>query len=360
MVPSVPFVRRTNHLQYSHQLFAILNALPTPPSAWPCTCVDPEPPIAGVRWRQPPLGLDEIESQGRGRTVGAGVFWRFADGAALFLGRISGLRLGAHYGEYPWSAQLTDAMGGGEIPEQELRRLARNAPPELSSIPYANREAALWAYLNALEAYRLTLGIPWYEPWMAGTPDPLSPEQRAANALARSLDLARPFRSYNGQCQQDFPEFLVLDALAVRDVVRLGASFTHAGALRALGRLRKAPRSVAGAGDLATTPLQKQLTGLSDGALVHFSPGEYPTVKPGAGGELFTYRYGDIKHLTPRQVETLINPLAKAGETGEARVMHVLDTTIDAATTRPGAVVPDFTEYILTEPARAPTRIPVQ
>jgi len=121
-----------------------------------------------------------------------------------------------------------------------------------------------------------------------------------------------------------------------------------------------APGSGAGAGDLATTPLQRQLTGLSDDALVHFSPGEYSTVKPGAGGELFTYRYGDIKHLTPRQVETLIGPLAKAGETGGARVMHVLDTTIDAATTRPGAVVPDFTEYILSEPVEAPTRIPIQ
>lgn len=113
-----------------------------------------------------------------------------------------------------------------------------------------------------------------------------------------------------------------------------------------------APNRGAGAlDDLATTPLNRNITGVADDALVHFSPEGYSVIKPGVGGETFTFRYGDIKHLTPKQIETVIGPLSRGGQTGGTRVMHVLEDAISGATRTPGAVVSEIPEYILTKPS---------
>lgn len=112
--------------------------------------------------------------------------------------------------------------------------------------------------------------------------------------------------------------------------------------------------------NLAFTPLSKNVAGVADDALVHFAPEGYSTVRPGVGGELFSFRYGDINHLTPRQIETLIGPLARGGETGGARVMHVLDASLENALKTPGAVVREFPEYILTKPTATTSGFIVQ
>jgi len=124
-----------------------------------------------------------------------------------------------------------------------------------------------------------------------------------------------------------------------------------------VGPLRNAPKST---GDLATTPLSENIAGVSDDALVHFSSEAYSVVKPGAGGELFTFRYGDIKHLTPRKLETVIGPAARGGLTGGARVMHVLKKGIGGGTKTPGAVVSEIPEYVFTKPLRSAEAFVVQ
>jgi hypothetical protein len=97
---------------------------------------------------------------------------------------------------------------------------------------------------------------------------------------------------------------------------------------------------------LATTPLNQTVTGVSGDALVHFAPQEYSTIQPGAGGQVFSFQYGDVSHLTPRQIETVIGPLSVGGQTGGASVMHVLDAPIESAVQTPGAVVRGIPEYI--------------
>ena len=103
--------------------------------------------------------------------------------------------------------------------------------------------------------------------------------------------------------------------------------------------------------NLATTPLMKNISGVADDALVHFGPEGYSVVMPGSGGQIFSFRYGDIKHLTPRQVENVIgNELTVSGQRGGSRVMHVLDANPGAATRTPGSVVPEIPEFIFEQP----------
>ena len=104
--------------------------------------------------------------------------------------------------------------------------------------------------------------------------------------------------------------------------------------------------------DLAITPLSQNITGLSDDTLVHFGPEGYSVVKPGAGGEVFSFRYGDIKHLTPRYIESVIGDLAGSGVKGGAKVMHVLDEVMGNALQAPGGVLYELPEYIFTKPVK--------
>jgi len=112
------------------------------------------------------------------------------------------------------------------------------------------------------------------------------------------------------------------------------------------------PAPLAPSADLAVTPLANNVVGVADDALVHFAPQGYSVIKPGAGGHTFTFRYGDIKDFTPRQIEFLVGPLAHGGTRGGARVMHVLDTPLSSAVKMEGGVVSEFSEYILTQPTR--------
>jgi hypothetical protein len=102
--------------------------------------------------------------------------------------------------------------------------------------------------------------------------------------------------------------------------------------------------------NLATTPLMRNITGVADDALVHFGPEGYSVIKPGAGGQVFSFQYGDIKHLTPRQIESVIGDLSISGQRGGSRVMHILDANPGGATRTPGAVVSEIPEFIFEQP----------
>ena len=104
---------------------------------------------------------------------------------------------------------------------------------------------------------------------------------------------------------------------------------------------------------LRTTRLSNFVSGVSDDALVHFSPNSYSVVEPGSGGRLFSFRYGDIKNFTPNQIETLIGPGAAGGQSGGTYVMHVLEARLQDATVRSGAVVSEIPEYVMTTSSRA-------
>jgi len=120
-----------------------------------------------------------------------------------------------------------------------------------------------------------------------------------------------------------------------------------------------APKRIASIyNDLSNTPLNQNLGHISDDTLVHFSPHAHPIVKPGAGGKVSTFRYGDIKHLTPKQIETIIGPLAAGGEQGGARVLHVLDVALEDAIKVPAQG--GFFEYTLNRIANITERWIVQ
>jgi hypothetical protein len=99
----------------------------------------------------------------------------------------------------------------------------------------------------------------------------------------------------------------------------------------------------------ATTPLINNLSHIADDALVHLAPAAHSVVTPGAAGKIFTFRFGDIKHLTPIQVETIIGQLASAGQPGGAKILHVLDESLNNATKVDGPA--GFFEYVLTKPS---------
>jgi hypothetical protein len=82
--------------------------------------------------------------------------------------------------------------------------------------------------------------------------------------------------------------------------------------------------------------------------LVHFGPVGHSVVNPGAAGKIFAFRFGDIKHLKPKQIETLIGQLAPGGQPGGAKVLHVLSESLGNATKVPGPA--GFFEYVLRKP----------
>jgi len=49
-------------------------------------------------------------------------------------------------------------------------------------------------------------------------------------------------------------------------------------------------RGTDGLDDLATNPLNKNIAGVVDDALVHFGSEGYSVIKPGGGGQTFTFR----------------------------------------------------------------------
>lgn len=150
-----------------------------------------------------------------------------------------------------------------------------------------------------------------------------------------------------------------LEALALKLASRGVLTATEREIVQAIrAQLQKQPEKVIE--NYAVTPLVKNVTGVADDALVHFAPEGYSVIKPGASGEVYTFRYADIKDLSPKQIETLIGPLANSGLPGGARVMHVIETPINQAVKIPGSVANEIPEYILTKPAPVSEGIIVQ
>jgi len=101
-----------------------------------------------------------------------------------------------------------------------------------------------------------------------------------------------------------------------------------------------------------------EMTGgsIPDDALVHLSPGDYDVINP-PSGRSYWFRYGDIKGLTPTQVETVIGPLAPGRQQGGARVMYVLKAAPEGVEVITRSY---FTEYVITQPVVPSAKVIVQ
>jgi hypothetical protein len=104
-------------------------------------------------------------------------------------------------------------------------------------------------------------------------------------------------------------------------------------------------------------PVADHAPNVPDEAVVHFGGAQYDVINVGAGGKSYWFRYGDIKNLTPKQIETVIGDAASSGRPGGARVMHVLED-VKATEIRGGRR--GFPEYVFRNEVRPTTSIVVQ
>jgi RHS repeat-associated protein len=123
-----------------------------------------------------------------------------------------------------------------------------------------------------------------------------------------------------------------------------GKAYQAVKVLNAAKAAKAAAAVEATAAAASTTPLIQNLSHIADDALVHFGPTGQSVVKP-AGGKIYAFKFGDIKHLTPKQIETLIGSAAQGGRPGGAKVLHVLDEALGTATKVPSTA--GFSEYTL-------------
>jgi hypothetical protein len=109
-------------------------------------------------------------------------------------------------------------------------------------------------------------------------------------------------------------------------------------------------------------PLNQFVTGVSDDALVHFSPTPLSTVEP-INGAVYSFQYGDISGLTPSQIEGTIGNLASSGQQGAAQVLNVIDASAeDASYVLPGNQPAGFqpNEYVFDSSVPVVQSIPIQ
>lgn len=76
---------------------------------------------------------------------------------------------------------------------------------------------------------------------------------------------------------------------------------------------------------------------ISDDTLVHFSPGQYPTVNSPTGSS-YWYKWGDINNLSPTDVQLIIGDIAEAGQEGGAKFMHIAPDGTTASFITEGAL----------------------
>jgi RHS repeat-associated protein len=92
------------------------------------------------------------------------------------------------------------------------------------------------------------------------------------------------------------------------------------------GSVRAKPVPVPSPSIPARVTIAELAPSVADDVFVNFGKTARSTVEPPTGTS-YWFRFGDIKHLTPTQVEGVIGPLASAGEVGGAKVMRVAAAT---------------------------------
>ncbi len=99
---------------------------------------------------------------------------------------------------------------------------------------------------------------------------------------------------------------------------------------------------------------------IPDDALVNFGSVARPTVAPSTGPRSYWFRYGDIKHMTPKVVQAVIGDLASAGKPGGAAVMRVSKPPSSHFTPKPPtSKFFDVPEYTIDSPVPVSTNVPI-
>ncbi len=126
-----------------------------------------------------------------------------------------------------------------------------------------------------------------------------------------------------------------------------GTWVAKAAKARAAAVLAAEGAGAATGGSAAATTLGEIAPTLADDAIVNFGSRARSVVSP-PGGRSYWFRFGDIKHLSPKQVQTVIGDLASAGQPGGANVLRVAG----ANTCEKVKSVAGFFEYV--------SRLPVE
>jgi hypothetical protein len=93
--------------------------------------------------------------------------------------------------------------------------------------------------------------------------------------------------------------------------------------------------------------VQSRAAAIADDAIVNFGSIARAVINPSTGVRSYWFRYGDIKHLTVKQLQTVVGEIAAAGRPGGASVIRVSELPAGAFRQMPPTSAAGITEYII-------------
>jgi len=135
-----------------------------------------------------------------------------------------------------------------------------------------------------------------------------------------------------------------------------GAWITKVSKARAAAALAAEGAGTMTAGSTGAATLGEIAPSVADDAIINLGTKARNLVSP-HGGRSYWFRFGDVRHLTPDQVRTLIGQMASAGTKEGSRVIRVGATKADECEKVQG--VAGYFEYISKVPVKVVENIPV-
>jgi hypothetical protein len=89
---------------------------------------------------------------------------------------------------------------------------------------------------------------------------------------------------------------------------------------------------------------------VADDELVNFGRSHRVKIDPSTGPRSYWFRYGDIRDMTPPQIQAAIGGLASAGQPGGAKVMRVSSVPRAEFQERTGSSFFDVDEFTIDVP----------
>lgn len=348
-----------------------------------------------------PTGLDWVSITANGDVIYQAEtdgFWAdYNDGEPFVIGKATGI------GEY---FQISDEYGGGLLDLHALRTHIRGV---YLGDHLGDRDAMKHAIRSSLRESFMATNVGVHTPWLDRTEGALRVAYEPAGLVKNLVEGVGSVGTGNGGIDTDsvradgfFPDSMVfrsaasqLDAgrgtwevgvdlipemvgrtniitapmLAANDIrvgEQTGDYQRSGGGAAILGMFVAAPAGAQGihmararfapASRLSSNLVDNSVA-IPDNALVHVSPVVRAVIVPNQG-KSFWFRYGDIKGLTPAQLEALIGDMAGSGQPGGARFLHVMPPEAAAqATQRP--YVLGYSEYTIPTPVTPQSVVPI-
>jgi RHS repeat-associated protein len=98
---------------------------------------------------------------------------------------------------------------------------------------------------------------------------------------------------------------------------------------------------------------------ICDDTLVNFGKVARDAINPTTGPRSYWFRFGDIKHLTPDQLQAVIGQMASAGQPGGANTMRVAGASSSGFTQQPATNMSGIPEYTSDSPVPVGTNVRV-